>query len=278
MTRAAHIPSWPRLVLLAAFAAGCSGPSVEVAGTKYQEQTVRGRPTLVVSVTDETPAEFAFKVAGVPFVVANDRLHTILEGDLVVRDELWGGFAFYAVLPSISALTQQDVYLLGRPSTERNFIHVMVERFCPTVRKQDDCDAAEQDARMLSSYAQLSPDWPVEPIAGLTPIKQTLGPGDDPASPVPWDDIYSIDEAFSAVRGGYISCSRPERLPVPHCEHRFIWRDVLRIKLTYKRSNVHEWADIYAKSIQILDQLANREPGTDGMKTVYFPKDYHPTR
>lgn len=275
MTHSARLLARPGFAILAVLAAGCSGPAVEEAENEYREQVIRGRPTLVVSVTDDTTAEFAFKVAGVPFVVGNDRLHTILEGDLVVRDELWDGFGFYSVLPDVSAFTEGDVYLFGRPSTESNFIHVTVERFCPTFRKQDDCDAARAYSQILSSYADLSPKWPVQAVVGLTPIRQRLGPSDDPTRPVPWDDIYSVDSISNIGRDGSISCDRPERLPVPHCEHQFIWRDVLRIKLTYKRNNVHEWAEIFAKSIQVLEQLANRKPGTDGIKTVYFPKDYY---
>ncbi|WP_339892822.1 hypothetical protein [uncultured Devosia sp.] len=246
-------------------------------GQAYTEKQISGRPTLVVSVTDETEAEFAFKLAGVPFVVSNDRLHTILEGDAIARDELWNGFTFLSALPDITPLSENDVYLYGRPSTESNFILIAVERLCPTFREIRDCDPKADIARLfaMGSYMELSPEWPVGHVDGLAPFLYRRGAGDDPASPVPSDDIYDIVNPSDADRDSYISCSRFERLPVPHCEHRFLWKDTLRVRLTYKRSNIHSWQEIYLKSLEVLENMTRKMPEGAGNQTIYFPNEYY---
>lgn len=267
-------------LVVALLLAACARPAPS--DPEYNEKEIKGRPTLVVSVSDKElrdkkETEFAFKVAGIPFVVANDRLHTILEGDLIVRDELWGGFSFLSVLPDITPFTDHDVYLFGRPSTESNFISITVERFCPTFREMADCDAKANIATIFSTgpYIALSDDWPIEPVAGLTPFLHERQSGNDPTKYEPKRDIYDIGDTMNPDRDSYVSCDRIEHVPVPHCEHRFIWKGALRVKLTYKRSNIHNWREIYLKSLQTLEDMTTQVPGTSGKETVYFPKEYY---
>lgn len=257
------------------FLAGCA--RTESAKSEFNETNINGRPTLVVSVTDDTEAIFSFKVAGIPFVVANDRLHTILEGDLIARDELWTGFGFYSVLPDVSPLSEHDVYLFGRPSTESNYIHISVRRFCPTFRRAGDCDAKANLAKLLAmtSSAPLSDDWSVEPVAGLTPFLHRLGPSGDPSKPAPSEDLYDVGDTNNPDRDSYISCDRPELVPVPHCQHEFIWKDAVRVTLTYKRINIHGWRDIYQNVLKTLEELTGRPDEQPGKQIIYFPKEYY---
>jgi hypothetical protein len=257
---------------LVACGAGLSGTS------EHGEKEINGRPTLVVSVTDGEKAEFAFKVAGIPFVIANDRLHTILEGDLVVRDELWDGFSIYGELPNIEPYADGRSAIFSLPSTQRNQLAIFVQRLCRPSVSEELCNSPAQQLRLKfdsESYVRPSGDVVVPAVQGLTPLFYQRGPSGDAPQPVPLNDIYDVGQTSSENRNSYIACGRPERFPVPHCTHRFVWRDALWVELTYKRSNIDDWQQIHEKALLLLDDLSRPSGKKSTSKMTYFPEEYY---
>lgn len=235
----------------------------------YEEAVIKGRPTLIVSITDRARVEFAFKLAGERFVVEPGRLHTILESDLIESDELWGGFAVYGELPDIAPYdTPEKVRVFRSPSTEHNPVRIALSRVCPTSVALEKCGYADFLKRLLSSssYELLSHTDPVTQIDGLVPFSRRV-------SSRPTDHLYDIAGA-SSVRTEYIECDIDGSVPVPHCKHYFLWSPKIKVELHYKKLNVDQWSDIAANARAVIESMTSREPGRGTVPTISFPKDH----
>lgn len=250
----------------------CDVASISPKGRTYDEALVNGRPTLVVSVPDEpkTEVEFAFKVAGERFVVGPGRLHTILEGDLIAKDELWSGFTLYGELPEIEPYTKATVPLFRSPPNYHNEVSVAVRRICSTDSVRLPCNFEDFiDSRLYRA----------DTVSGGSLGQEFNFPGFDifavrrasDGSPVTY--YYGVTDDIGSPREEYIECPALERVVVPHCTHHFEWKAGLSVSTRYKSSNIGKYREIKSKVIALLNQLNERKPGQSGLPTVYFPKD-----